>query len=74
MELIYNEEPWIGRALDLNLEASVRIIDTGPVWNRIAKDVDDDDANQCFNNYEVIITERLVDALIKVIVNTLLNF
>lgn len=61
---IYEKEPWIKFALDDKLESSVRLIDTGPVWNRI--NVVDSDETRCTNTFENVVCRCLVDALLKV--------
>ncbi|RZC34552.1 DNA replication ATP-dependent helicase/nuclease DNA2 [Asbolus verrucosus] len=70
----YQDSPWLLKALDTSLEASVRFIDTGPVWQlpqnsgKFFKNyafLDNLDTDNFINVHEIVIVATLVNALIK---------
>lgn len=76
---IHRNNSWILEALDESLASSVRVLDTGPVWNlkldipkidqlkAAAVSVQNDGAMNCWNPYETAVIAVLVQALLKVI-------
>ncbi|KAF2883992.1 hypothetical protein ILUMI_22190 [Ignelater luminosus] len=69
----YENQQWIIKILDDNLASSIKILNTGPVWNRISTLQQQDAQNitlneelvKCTNHYETAIVDKIVDALLE---------
>ncbi|KAK5640049.1 hypothetical protein RI129_010860 [Pyrocoelia pectoralis] len=62
----YKEQDWILKTLDQSLSASIRILDTGPVWKRRNTETSIiTEESRCTNLFEIAILKTLVDALLE---------
>ncbi|KAK4872773.1 hypothetical protein RN001_014802 [Aquatica leii] len=61
---LYKEQQWIVDSLDQSLSASIRILDTGSVYERLGNDSTTPEENRCTNPFEAAILIKLIDALL----------
>ncbi|GJQ70844.1 hypothetical protein Trydic_g767 [Trypoxylus dichotomus] len=60
---LYREEKWLLDTLDSSLENSVKVLDTGPVWQNCRTKENNPDVN--VNIYEIAVVKYIIAALVK---------